>query len=178
MSKVGETLTKEQTKAGWKRLTAKQQRFLDNFMYRDMTQTASAREAGYSNPTVDAVRLLRNPVVQERYQEMRMEANAKFGVTVEKSVRDLLKMRNEAWDNGKIGEAIRAEELRLKATGLLVNKQHVMHEDMNSLSREQIIEKLEEFKNIAVGRMRNVTPDKDVRVQIVESSEQVGDSGK
>ena len=177
MSKVGETLTKEQTKAGWKRLTAKQQRFLDNFMYRDMTQTASAREAGYSNPTVDAVRLLRNPVVQERYQEMRMEANAKFGVTVEKSVRDLLKMRNEAWDNGKIGEAIRAEELRLKATGLLVNKQHVMHEDMNSLSREQIIEKLEEFKNIAVGRMRNVTPDKDVRVQIVENSEQVGDSG-
>ena len=114
MSKVGETLTKEQTKQGWKRLTAKQQKFLDNFMYRDMTQTASAREAGYSNPTVDAVRLLRNPVVQERYQEMRMEANAKFGVTVEKSVRDLLKMRNEAWDNGKIGEAIRAEELRLK----------------------------------------------------------------
>jgi hypothetical protein len=53
-----------------------------------------------------------------------------------------------------------------------------MHEDMNSLSREQIIEKLEEFKNIAVGRMRNVTPDKDVRVQIVENSEQVGDSGK
>ena len=46
MSKVGETLTKEQTKAGWKRLTAKQQKFLDNFMYRDMTQTASAREAG------------------------------------------------------------------------------------------------------------------------------------
>jgi hypothetical protein len=33
MSKVGETLTKEQSKAGWKRLTAKQQRFLDNFMY-------------------------------------------------------------------------------------------------------------------------------------------------
>ena len=84
-------------------------------------------------------------------------------------------MCNEAWDNG-IGEAIRAEELRLKATGLLVNKQHVMHEDTNSLSREQIIEKLEEFKNIAVGRMRNVTPDKDVRVQIVENSEQVGDS--
>ena len=33
MSKVGETLTKEQTKAkGWKRLTAKQQKFLDNFL--------------------------------------------------------------------------------------------------------------------------------------------------
>ncbi len=178
MSKVGETLTKEQSKAGWKRLTAKQQRFLDNFMYRDMTQTASAREAGYSNPTVDAVRLLRNPVVQERYQEMRMEANARFGVTVEKSVRDLLKMRNEAWENGKIGEAIRAEELRLKATGLLVNKQHIMHEDMNGLNREQILEKLEEFQKLAQGRMRNVTPAEDVRVEIVDSSKEMGDSGK
>ena len=78
MVQVAQTLTKEQTKAGWKRLTEKQQKFLDNFMYKDMTQTASARDAGYSNPTVDAVRLLRNPVVQERYQEMRMEANARF----------------------------------------------------------------------------------------------------
>ena len=170
MSKVGETLTKEQSKAGWKRLTAKQQRFLDNFMYRDMTQTASARESGYSNPTVDAVRLLRNPVIQERYQEMRMEANARFGVTVEKSVRDLLKMRNEAWENGKMGEAIRAEELRLKATGLLVNKQHIMHEDMNTLNRDQILEKLEEFKKLAQGRMRNVTPSEDAKIEIVDNS--------
>tara|TARA_R110000823_G_C15891517_1_gene496058 strand:+ start:670 stop:1275 length:606 start_codon:yes stop_codon:yes gene_type:complete len=178
MSNVGQTLTKEQTKAGWKRLTEKQQRFLDNFMYRDMTQTASAREAGYSNPTVDAVRLLRNPVVQERYQEMRLEANTKFGVTVEKSVRDLLKMRNEAWENGKIGEAIRAEELRLKATGLLVNKQHIMHEDMNGLNRDQIVEKLEEFKRLAQNRMKNVTPEKNVRVEIVENSVKLGKSGK
>ena len=170
MVQVGQTLTKEQTKAGWKRLTEKQQKFLDNFMHKDMTQTASARDAGYSNPSVDAVRLLRNPVVQERYQEMRMEANAKFGVTVEKSVRDLLKMRNDAWQSGRIGEAIRAEELRLKATGLLVNKSHVMHEDMNGLTREQIVEKLEEFKKLAEGRMRNVTPDKDVRVEIVDNS--------
>jgi hypothetical protein len=99
-----------------------------------------------------------------------MEANARFGVTVEKSVRDLLKMRNEAWDNGKIGEAIRAEELRLKATGLLVNKQHIMHEDMNGLNRDQIIEKLEEFKRLAENRMKNVTPEENVRVKIVNSS--------
>jgi len=171
MAQVGQTLTKEQSKAGWKRLTTKQQKFLDNFMYKDMTQTASARDAGYSNPSVDAVRLLRNPVVQERYQEMRMEANARFGVTVEKSVRDLKKMRDDAWNNGKIGEAIRAEELRLKATGLLVNKQHIMHEDMNGLNRDQIIEKLEEFKKLAEGRMRNVTPETDVRVEIVDNSE-------
>lgn len=107
-----------------------------------------------------------------------MEANAKFGVTVEKSVRDLLKMRNDAWQSGRIGEAIRAEELRLKATGLLVNKSHVMHEDMNELSREQILEKLNEFKSLAEGRMRNVTPNEDVRVKIGKSSVKKASSTK
>ena len=101
---------------------------------------------------------------------MRLEANAKFGVTIEKSVRDLLKMRNDAWQSGRIGEAIRAEELRLKATGLLVNKSHVMHEDMNGLTREQIVEKLNEFKSLAENRIKNVTPNEDVRIEIVNNS--------
>jgi len=103
MPKVAENLTKEQRLAGWKRLTDKQQDFLNNFMHKDMTQTQSARSAGYANPGVDAVRLLRNPVVQERYQEMREEARSRFGVTIDKSVRDLLKMRNEAWEAGSLG---------------------------------------------------------------------------
>jgi hypothetical protein len=102
---------------------------------------------------------------------MRMEANARFGVTVEKSVRDLKKMRDDAWETGKIGEAIRAEELRLKATGLLVNKQHILHQDMNGLSRDQIVEKLEEFRKLAENRMKNVTPETDVRNKIVDCSE-------
>ena len=157
MPKVAENLTKEQRLAGWKRLTDKQQDFLDNFMHKDMTQTASARSAGYSNPGVDAVRLLRNPVVQERYQEMRDEARSRFGVTIDKSVRDLLKMRNEAWESGKFGEAIRAEELRLKATGLLVNKAHVLHERTDSLTREEILAKLQEFQDLAQKRMKVAT---------------------
>ena len=157
MPKVAEDLTKEQRLAGWKRLTDKQQSFLDNFMHKDMTQTSSARAAGYANPGVDAVRLLRNPVVQERYQEMREEARTRFGVTIDKSVRDLLKIRNEAWESGKFGEAIRAEELRLKATGLLVNKAHVLHERTDSLTREEILAKLQEFQEIAQKRMKVAT---------------------
>jgi hypothetical protein len=157
MPKVAENLTKEQRLAGWKRLTDKQQSFLDNFMHKDMTQTNSARQAGYANPGVDAVRLLRNPVVQERYQEMREEARTRFGVTIDKSVRDLLKIRNEAWESGKFGEAIRAEELRLKATGLLVNKAHVLHERTDSLTREEILAKLQEFQEIAQKRMKVAT---------------------
>ena len=170
MVQVGQTLTKEQSKAGWKRLTEKQQKFLDNFMYKDMTQTASARDAGYSNPSVDAVRLLRNPVVQERYQEMRMEANAKFGVTVEKSVRDLKQLRDEAWQNGRFGDAIRAEELRLKATGLLVSKSHVLHEDVNVMTKEEILDKLQQFSRMANNRMKDITPKEKDKLQIVDDN--------
>ena len=159
MAKVGQNLPQEQRNRGLKRLTDKQQAFLDNFMHKDMTQTNAARQAGYSNPSVDAVRLLRNEVVQERFQEMREEARSKFGVTVEKSVRDLLKIRNEAWESGKFGEAIRAEELRLKATGLLVNKAHVLHEKVDTMTKEEILAELQNLQQKAQDRMKkaNVT---------------------
>ena len=85
---------------------------------------------------------------------MRDEAQTRFGVTIDKSVRDLLKIRNEAWESGKFGEAIRAEELRLKATGLLVNKAHVLHERTDSMTREEILSKLQEFQELAQKRMK------------------------
>ena len=159
MPKVGENLPQEQRQKGLKRLTQKQQAFLDNFMHKDMTQTNAARQAGYSNPSVDAVRLLRSEVVQERFQEMQEENRSRFGVTIDKSVRDLLKIRNEAWESGKFGEAIRAEELRLKATGLLVNKAHVLHEKVDSMTKEEILAELQKLHHLAQDRMKtaNVT---------------------
>ena len=79
-------------------------------------------------------------------------------------------MRLGSWVSS--GEAIRAEELRLKATGLLVNKSHVMHEDVNAMNREQVcLEKLDEFRRMAERRMKNVTPASDDVVEIVEDSE-------
>ncbi len=162
MPKVGENLPKEQREAGLKRLKPQQQQFLDYYLHKDMTQTEAARQSGYKNPTVQAVRLLQNPVVQERLQEMRLEAQARFGVTIDKSIRDLKKMRDQAWEMGKISEALRAEELRLRAAGLLVNKQHVVKEDITASTKEAISEKLAEYKRLAESRMNNVTPDIDV----------------
>ena len=72
MPKVGENLTKEESMAGLKRLKPMQQEFLNNYLHKDMTQTEAARQAGYKNASVSAVRLLRNPVVAERLQEMRL----------------------------------------------------------------------------------------------------------
>jgi|TARA_E500000318_G_scaffold24722_1_gene24832 phage terminase small subunit len=162
MPKVGEDLPKEMRLAGLKKLKPQQQEFLNNYLHKDMTQTEAARQAGYKNASVSAVRLLRNPVVAERLQEMRLEAQAKFGVSVDKSVRDLKRLRDQAWEMGKFSEAIRAEELRLKASGLLINKQHVVKEDITAASKEEIAKKLDEFKRLAESRMVNVTPDVEV----------------
>ena len=49
---------------------------------------------------------------------------------------------------------------------------------MNGLSRDQIVEKLDEFKRLAQNRMKNVTPEENVRVKIVGNSEELADSGK
>ncbi len=162
MPNVGEDLPKEQRLAGHKRLTPQQQQFLDMYLHKDMTQTEAARQAGYKNPTVQAVRLLRNPVVAERLQEMRLETQARFGVTIDKSIRDLKKIRDQAWEMGKFSDALRAEELRLKAAGLLINKQHVVKEEITANTKQDIANKLAEYKRLAESRMRNVTPDIDV----------------
>ena len=170
MPKAGEDLSKEQRLMGLRKLTPHHQKFLDFYFHKDMTQTGAAREAGYKNPTVAAVRLLRNPVVQERLDEMRLEAKNKFGVTIDKSVRDLKQLRDEAWQNGRFGDAIRAEELRLKATGLLVSKSHVLHEDVNVMTKEEILDKLQQFSRMANNRMKDITPKEKDKLQIVDDN--------
>lgn len=161
MPRVGESIK------GMRRLTPQQQKFLDNYLHGDMTQTAAARAAGYKTPNVDAHRLLNKPQVQERLQEMREEMRAKYGVTIDRSVRDLKKMRDQALQEGKISAAIKAEELRLKATGLLVNKSHVTHENIENMDKEQIVQKLQQIMQKAQNRMIDVTPEEPEHIQII-----------
>jgi|TARA_R110000803_G_scaffold209910_1_gene280395 hypothetical protein len=170
MPKIG-----EQQEKGEKRLTPPQQKFLDSYIHKDMTQTAAARAAGYKNPNVSAVQLLNNPRVKERMEEMRQELESKYGVSVTKSVRDMQRLRDEAWSAGNFGAAIKAEELRLKVTGLMVARSHVTHENVENLTRDQIVEQLEEFMTRAKDRMIDITPEenpiKAEQIPITECSE-------
>ena len=153
MPKVG-----DQVEKGGRRLQPQQQKFLDNYIHKDMTQTGAARAAGYKSPNVRAVQLLNNPVVRERMEEMRNELETKYGVSVTKSVRDMQRLRDEAWQAGNFSAAIKAEELRLKVTGLMVARSHVTHENVDNLTRDQIVEQLQEFMDRAKNRMIDVTP--------------------
>ena len=88
---------------------------------------------------------------------MQEENRSRFGVTLDKSLRDLLKIRNEALERERYSEAIRAEELRLKASGLLVNKAHVLHEKVDSMTKEDILAELENLQRKAQDRMKKAT---------------------
>lgn len=156
MPKIG-----EQQNKGEKRLTPPQQKFLDSYIHKDMTQTAAARAAGYKNPNVSAVQLLNNPRVKERMEEMRTELESKYGVNITKSVRDMQMLRDEAWAAGNYNAAIKAEELRLKVTGLMVARSHVTHENVDAMSRDEITLKLQEVMDRAKSRMIDVTPEQN-----------------
>ena len=128
-----------------------------------MTQTAAASEAGYKNANVSAVQLLNNPKVKERMEEMRQELEAKYGVS------DNQICSGYATPCGMrlgkkvtMGAAIKAEELRLKVTGLMVARSHVTHEHVENLNREEIVEQLQEFMNRAKNRMIDVTPAENI----------------
>jgi hypothetical protein len=88
---------------------------------------------------------------------MQEENRARFGVTLDKSLRDLLKIRNEAIERERYGEAIRAEELRLRASGVLINKSHVLHEKVDSMSKEQIVAELKKLQDLAQNRMKRAS---------------------
>ena len=157
MPKVGEQIEK-----GGRRLTPQQQKFLDNYVHGDMTQTAAARAAGYASPNVRAVQLLNNPVVKERMEEMRDELQAKYGVTIAKSIRDLQRIRDAALSEGNYSAAIKAEETRLRASGVMVDRKHITHENIGSMNREQILEQLNSFIDKAKTRMIDITPEEDI----------------
>ena len=85
------------------------------------------------------------------------ENRSRFGVTLEKSLRDLKKIRDMAVEEQRYSEAINAEKLRMQATGLLVNKSHVLHEKVDSMTKEDILAELQNLQRKAEDRMKKAT---------------------
>ena len=162
----------QQIEKGGRRLTPQQQKFLDNYVHGDMTQTAAARKAGYAHPNVRAVQLLNNPVVRERMEEMRAELQAQYGVTIAKSIRDLQIIRDRALQDGNYSAAIKAEETRLKASGVMVDQKHVTVHNVDTMDREKIIEQLNHFVEKAQNRMIDVTPEENLADEPADNSKE------
>ena len=104
-----------------KNLTERQQKFAELLVYNEGRKSPSecAYEAGYKTRPRQAASELRNPkiapLVVKYIGELRAEIQEKYGITFEKHVSELAKLREDARAKGAWSAAINAEIARGKA---------------------------------------------------------------
>ena len=86
------------------KFTPKQERFIQLYVYHDLTNTECAHRAGYSFPAIAATKMLNDPRythIQGKIQEMKDLEQRKYEITFEKVARDLQKIRDAAMEDGR-----------------------------------------------------------------------------
>ena len=111
---------------GNKKITKKQEKFIDLMVYQDYNQTKCAHLAGYENPGVAATRLLSEPNyehVQEKIKDLKAVQRKKNEITFEGIANKLAEIRDVSLADGSYGPAVTAEIARAKLAGLMVDTQ-------------------------------------------------------
>ena len=131
-----------------KKLTKKQEAFVDLMVYQDYNQTKCAHLAGYENPGVAATRLLSDEQyahVQEKIRSLKAIQRKKNEITFEGIATKLGEIRDVALADGSYGPAVTAEIARAKLAGLMVDKKELKIHKIDSMSREQLEARLQEL---------------------------------
>jgi len=92
---------------------------------------------------------MKNINILQAIEELRKEAQHRNKVTLDRSLRDLKGIRDAAVLDGSWGPAIKAEELRMKAVGLLIEKKAILHGRVDRLSRDEVIKELQKLQDQA-----------------------------
>lgn len=148
-------------------LTRMQEKFVKELVSNDGTITMSeaAERAGYTKKSapVRASQMTNphiSPHVCAAIKRYRDELDAKFGITYQRHVRDLQRIRDLALENGAYSAAVQAEYRRGQAQGdIYVNKSEIRHGSIDSMSKEEVQKALEELKR-TYGAI-DITPDED-----------------
>tara|TARA_R110001606_G_scaffold123818_1_gene256983 strand:- start:483 stop:1001 length:519 start_codon:yes stop_codon:yes gene_type:complete len=156
------------------KLTEKQIKFAELLIYNEgrMSPAECAFEAGYKTRPRQAASELRNPkyspLVVRYIGELRAEIQEKHGITFEKHLGELAKLRDDARVKGAWAAAINAEVARGKAGGLYIDQKLVMTGNLDQMSEEELQAKmkqiLEDHKNII-----NITAEEDITSELVSS---------
>ena len=127
-------------------LSKKQQKFVQLYVYNDLTNTECAHRAGYSHPAQVASMLLHDPRyahIQEKVKELQEGEQKKYEITYEKVARDLLEIRNSAMEEGSYGAAVTAEMGRAKLAGLLVDKKEIRLGRIDQMDKAEVEARLQ-----------------------------------
>lgn len=111
-----------------KALTAKQQRFVDEYLV-DLNATQAAIRAGYSEKTAQQIgsENLSKPVIAAEVEARQAKVAEKAGLTLETHLAALNALRDKASAAEQFSAAVSAEVSRGKACGLYVDKAEVKH---------------------------------------------------
>lgn len=144
-----------------KRLSERQMKFAELLVYNEgrMSPAECANQAGYTTRPRQAASELRNPrispLVVKYIGELRKEVQEKYGITFERHLTELAKLRDDAVKKGAWAAAINAEVARGKAGGLYVDQKLVLTKNLDQLSEEELEAKmkqiLDDHKNILQG---------------------------
>ena len=131
-----------------KKLTKRQEAFVDLMVYQDYKQTKCAHLAGYENPGVAATRLLNHKEythVQEKIRSLKAIQRRKNEITFEGIASKLADIRDVALADGSYGPAVTAEIARAKLAGLMIDKKELKIHKIDSMSRDQLENRLKEL---------------------------------
>ena len=147
-----------------KQLSEKQMKFAELLVYNEGRKSPAecAYEAGYTTRPRQAASELRNPklspMVVKYIGELRAEIQEKYGITLEKHLGELAKLRDDSRTKGAWSAAINAEVARGKAGGLYVDQKLILSGNLDNLSEKELESRmkqiLEDHKSLI-----NITPE-------------------
>ena len=163
-------------------LTSKQQKFVQLFVYQDLTNSECAFRAGYKHPKVVASQLLHHPDfrhVQDKIQELQEGEQKKYEITFDKVARDLKVIRDAALEDGSYGAAVSAELGRAKLAGLMVERKEIKHGSIDQMDRAEVESRLRQLiesnqlSPVLEARIENSSPDVESDEELVEEFEDI-----
>ena len=163
-------------------LTSKQQKFVQLFVYQDLTNSECAFRAGYKHPKVVASQLLHHPDfrhVQDKIQELQEGEQKKYEITFDKVARDLKVIRDAALEDGSYGAAVSAELGRAKLAGLMVERKEIKHGSIDQMDRAEVESRLRQLIDsnqlapVLEARIENSSPDVESDEELVEEFEDI-----
>ena len=133
------------------KLTEKQIKFAELLVYNEgrMSPAECAKEAGYTSRPRQAASELRNPkyspLVVRYIGELRSEMQEKYGISIERHLTELAKLRDDAQKKGAWSAAINAEVARGKAGGLYIDQKLIMTGNIDNLSEQELEQRMKEI---------------------------------
>ncbi len=131
-----------------RKLSERQMKFAELLIYNEgrLSPAECALQAGYKTRPRQAASELRNPkispLVVQYIGELRAEVQEKHGITFERHLGELAKLRDEATAKGAWSAAINAEVARGKAGGLYVDQKLVMTGNLDNMSEDELQDKM------------------------------------